>query len=40
MFALRYNRDSNYASELFAVSTILSMVTIPLMAAAAIPLLG
>ena len=40
MFALRYNRDSNYASELFAVSTILSMVTIPLIAAAAIPLLS
>lgn len=40
MFALRYNRDSNYASELFAVSTILSMVTIPLMAAAAIPILS
>ncbi|HJC48054.1 MAG TPA: AEC family transporter [Candidatus Lachnoclostridium pullistercoris] len=40
MFALRYNRDSNYASELFAVSTILSMLTIPLMAAAAIPLLS
>ncbi len=37
MFALRYNRDSGYASELFAVSTLLSMVTIPLLSAAVLP---
>lgn len=30
MFALQYNKDSNYASELFTVTTILSLVTIPL----------
>ncbi len=40
MFALRYNRDSNYASELFAVSTLLSLLTIPLLSAAAVPFLG
>lgn len=31
MFALQYNKDSNYASELFTISTVLSLVTIPLM---------
>ena len=30
MFALQYNRDSNYASELFAITTLLSLFTIPL----------
>lgn len=39
MFALRYNRDSNYASELFAVSTLLSVITIPLLSAVAVPFL-
>ena len=29
MFALQYNKDSNYASELFTVSTLLSLLTIP-----------
>jgi predicted permease len=29
MFALQYNKDSNYASELFVISTLLSLVTIP-----------
>ena len=29
MFALQYNKDSNYASELFTISTVLSLVTIP-----------
>lgn len=29
MFAISYNKDSVYASELFAFSTILSMVTLP-----------
>lgn len=30
MFAVSYNKDSLYAGELFAVSTMLSMVTLPL----------
>lgn len=30
IFAIRFNKDSKYASELFAVSTLLSMITIPL----------
>lgn len=30
MFALEYQRDSKYASELFAITTVLSLVTIPL----------
>lgn len=30
MFALQYQRDSNYATELFAITTVLSLVTIPL----------
>lgn len=30
IFAVRYKRDSQYASELFAVSTVLSLGTIPL----------
>lgn len=30
MFALQYNRDSNYASELFTITTVLSLLTIPL----------
>lgn len=30
MFALQYNKDSNYASELFVISTLLSLATIPL----------
>jgi len=29
MFAMQYGKDSNYAAELFAVTTILSMVTMP-----------
>ena len=29
IFAVRYDKDSRYASELFAVSTLLSMLTIP-----------
>lgn len=29
IFAVRYDKDSRYASELFAISTILSMLTIP-----------
>ncbi len=29
MFALRYGKDEKYASELFTVSTLLSLVTIP-----------
>lgn len=29
MFALQYQRDSNYAAELFAITTVLSLVTIP-----------
>lgn len=30
MFAVSYNKDSLYAGELFAVSTMLSMITLPL----------
>ena len=30
MFALRYNGDSVHASELFAITTVLSIVTIPM----------
>lgn len=30
LFALQYNKDSNYASELFTVTTLLSLLTIPL----------
>ncbi len=30
MFALQYDRDSNYASELFTITTVLSLITIPL----------
>ena len=30
MFALLYDRDAGYSAEIFAVSTILSMVTLPL----------
>ncbi len=33
MFALKYKGDGRYASELFAISTILSAVTIPLLVA-------
>ncbi len=29
MLALQYNRDSNYASELFTITTLLSLFTIP-----------
>ena len=29
MFALQYNKNSNYASELFIITTVLSLVTIP-----------
>lgn len=29
MFAMQYDKDSSYASELFTVATILSMVTMP-----------
>ena len=31
MFALQYNKNSNYASELFIITTVFSLVTIPLM---------
>ncbi len=31
LFALRYNKDAIYASELFAMSTILAVITIPFM---------
>lgn len=31
MFALQYNKNSTYASELFIITTVLSLVTIPLM---------
>lgn len=31
MFAIRYNKNSEYASQIFAVSTLLSAVTLPLM---------
>ena len=31
MFAIKYERDSEYAAQIFAVSTLLSMVTLPLM---------
>lgn len=31
LFAVRYGKDAVYASELFAVSTIMSLVTVPLM---------
>lgn len=39
MFALRHNKNSEYASELFAVSTLLSLVSIPLLSAAVMPFL-
>jgi hypothetical protein len=29
MFALRYNRDYEHSSQIFVVSTLLSMFTIP-----------
>ena len=29
MLAIRYNRNYTYSSEIFAMSTVLSMVTIP-----------
>ncbi len=32
MFAIRYDRDSHYAAQIFAVSTLLSAVTLPLVA--------
>ncbi len=31
MFALQYRKNSTYASELFAISTVLSLITIPCM---------
>ena len=31
MFALRYDKDYRYASEIFAISTLFSLVTIPLL---------
>ena len=31
LFALRYGKDAVYASELFAMSTIISIVTVPFM---------
>lgn len=30
MFALQFQKDSNYASELFTITTVLSLVTIPI----------
>ena len=30
MFALQYKQDSNYASELFTITTVLSLITIPI----------
>jgi predicted permease len=35
LFALRYDKDALYASEIFAVTTLLSMITIPLIMALA-----
>ena len=35
LFAIRFNRDSFYASELFAVTTLLSIATLPLVMEAA-----
>ena len=29
LFALRYNKDSIYAAEIFAMTTIISIVTVP-----------
>ena len=40
MLAQKYDRNPQFASKLLVGSILLSMVTIPLMAAAAIPLLG
>ena len=31
LFAVRYGKDAGYASELFALSTVLSVATVPLM---------
>ena len=31
LFALRYGKDAVYASELFAMSTLLSIITVPFM---------
>jgi len=40
MFALQYDRDSNYASELFAITTVLSLITIPIVVFAGTGVLG
>ncbi|MBR5091766.1 MAG: AEC family transporter [Ruminiclostridium sp.] len=39
MFAIKFDRDPEYASQLFAVSTLLSLVTLPLIAKAGTTLL-
>lgn len=31
MFALEYQKDSNYASELFTITTVMSLITMPVM---------
>ena len=40
LFAERFGKDASYAAELFAVSTVLSAVTIPVLSLAATALLG
>lgn len=40
MFAERYNKDSLYATEIFVLTTILSLITIPLLSIFAIKLFG
>ena len=39
LFAARYNLDSEYASETVSVSTLLSIITIPIMVIAAVIIL-
>ena len=40
MFAQRYDRDAYYASEIFVITTLLSVVTIPLLSIVAVNLLS
>ena len=40
MMAMRYDKDYEYASQVFVVCTLLSMVTIPLLAGGARALTG
>ena len=37
IFAVRYNRDDKYAAEIFAVTTLCSLLTIPLVVNLVIP---